>query len=173
VYSRLKSSSALLQSEDRAENLVVRHHRAEALGRIEAAGLEAQPADAVGRAQLQALRPMEGQPGDDAAIALAFDQLVDETADLARVAAGLGRAFLGVVQLLDDLHRQIDVVFLELEQRGRVVHQHVGVEDVDAFAFGHHRVGDSEIGIGSWRSVIRNRLLQRARLGMPVRRGGS
>src|SRR5690606_33937755 len=62
---------------------------------------------------------------------------VEESADLARVAAGLRRALLGVVQLLDDLHRQVDVVLLELEQRGRIVHQHVGIQHVDALASGH------------------------------------
>src|SRR5690606_9238953 len=48
-----------------------------------------------------------------------------------------GRALLAVVELLDHLHRQEYVVLLELEQRGRVVHQHVGVEHVDALALGH------------------------------------
>ena len=67
----------------------------------------------------------------------AFDQFVEEAADLARVAADFGRAFLGVVQFLDHLHRQEHIVLLELEQRGRVVHQHVGVEHVDALASGH------------------------------------
>jgi hypothetical protein len=47
--------------------------------------------------------------------------------------------FLAVVQLLQHHHRQEHVVFLELEQRGGVVHQHVGVQHVDALASGHHR----------------------------------
>jgi hypothetical protein len=51
-----------------------------------------------------------------------------------RLASG---ALLAVVQFLHHLHRQVHIVFLELEQRGRVVHQHVGVEDVDALASGH------------------------------------
>ncbi len=122
-------------------DLVVRHHCAEALGRIETAGLETQLADAVGGAQLQALRARKRQAGSDPVGAFGFDQFVEETADLARVAAGFGGAFLGVVQLLDHLHRQEDIVLLEFEQRGGVVHQHIGVENVDALAFGHHAVG--------------------------------
>src|SRR5699024_2363753 len=80
----------------------------------------------------------EAQAGGDLVRALGLDQLVDETADLARVARGLGEALLAVVQFLDDLHRQVDVVPFELEQRGGVVHQDVGVEHVNPLAFGHH-----------------------------------
>ena len=127
-----------LQRQDRAEDGVVRDHRAEALARLEVAGLEAQQAGRVAAAQLQAVglaqrhAPVQPlQPG-------AFHQVVEESADLARVAAGLRRALLGVVQLLDDLHRQVDVVLLELEQRGGIVHQHVGIQHVDALASGHH-----------------------------------
>ena len=86
---------------------------------------------------MQAIGTVEGEPRGDLAGALDLDQFVEEAADLARVAAGLGGAFLAVVELLDHLHRQVDVVLFELEQRGRVVHQHIGVEHVDPLASRH------------------------------------
>ena len=142
----------LAQREDRAEDVVVRDHRAEALAGIERCGLETQLADALLAAQLQALRTRQGDAGGDLLRALRLDQLVEEAADLARVAAGFGRALLAVVEFLDDLHRQEHVVLLELEQRGRVVHQHVGVEHVDALAFGHH--GFPEGDASKWTVVL-------------------
>src|SRR3546814_5680777 len=84
-------------------------------------GLEAQQPDAARAAQLQPAGAFQAQAGGDLVGALRLDQFVDEAADLARVAAGLGRALLAVVQLLDHLHRQEYVVFLELEQRRRVM----------------------------------------------------
>ena len=68
-----------------------------------------------------------------------FDQLVEEAAHLAGIAARFGGALLAVVQLLDHLHGQVDIMFLEFEQRGRIVHQHVGIQYVDALASGHRR----------------------------------
>src|SRR5690606_14028371 len=112
-------------------------------------GLEAQYTAGAGAAQLQAARALQVQARGDAVGALGFDQLVDETADLARVAAGFRRAFLAVVELLDHLHRQVDVVLLELEPRGGVVHQHVGVGHVDPRAVvAQVRVGPS--GMWGW-----------------------
>src|SRR3546814_10342243 len=69
-------------------------------------GLEAQQPDAARAAQLQPAGAFQAQAGGDLVGALRLDQFVDEAADLARVAAGLGRALLAVVQLLDHLHRQ-------------------------------------------------------------------
>src|SRR5690606_19861815 len=127
------------QGEDGAEDAVVRGHGAErGLVLLRHRGLEAQAADAFGRAQLQAGGVGQPQPGRDAVRTLRLDEFIDEAADLARVARCLGHALFAVVQLLDDLHRQVDVVFLELEQRRRVVHQDIGVEHVHALAFGHH-----------------------------------
>ena len=129
------------QRQDRAENMVIRNHRAEPLAGVETLGLEAQLADAVGGAQLQAFGLRQGEARCDLVAAVGLDQFIDEATDLTRIATGFGRAFLGVVQFFDDLHRQKDVVFFEFEQGGGVVHQHIGVEDVDALAFGHHAVG--------------------------------
>ena len=64
----------------------------------------------------------------------ALDQLIQEAADLARIAAGLAGPLLAMVQLLDHLHRQVDVVLLELEQGSGVVHQHVGIQNIDTLA---------------------------------------
>ncbi len=58
----------------------------------------------------------------------AADDLVEEAARLARVARDFRHAFLVVVELLEGGHRHVDVVFLEAEQAGGIVHQHVGVE---------------------------------------------
>jgi hypothetical protein len=90
-----------------------------------------------GPAQLQPLRAAPADAVVDMRHALRLDELVEEAADLARVAARFGRAFLRVVQLFHHLHRQVDVVFFELEQRRRVVHQHIGIEDVDPLAARH------------------------------------
>ena len=128
-------------------------HRLAAPARFQRAGLEMQPADAFHATQLQAIGAAQHQSRGDLVGALRLDQLVDETADLARIAAGLGGPLLAAVEFLDHLHRQEHVVFLELEQRGRVVHQHIGVEYVDTLAFGHHVV---LLGVG-WGGKNRRR----------------
>src|SRR5690606_12360424 len=138
----------LLQGQDRAQDGVVGYHRAEALAGVEVAGLEAQAAGALGAAQLQPVRPLQRDPGGDLPGAGGLHQLVEEAADLPCVAAGLGTALLAVVEFLDHLHRQVDVVLLELEQRRGVVHQHVGVEHVDPLASGHGGAS----GQGCWRA---------------------
>jgi hypothetical protein len=82
-------------------------------------------------------------------------QRVEEAAHLARVARHLGHALLVGVQLFDGRHGQKDVVLLEAEQAGRIVHQHVGVQheqlavvvqagDLRGFAVGHSGVGGQE-----------------------------
>jgi len=55
-------------------------------------------------------------------------QLVERADDLARVAARLVVVLLELVQLLDHRERDDDLVLLELEDRLRVVQQHVRVE---------------------------------------------
>jgi len=57
-----------------------------------------------------------------------------------------------VVELFDHLHRQVDVVFGELKQRGRVVHQYVGIEHVGAFGLGCHQ-GWGRSGLGCIRAA--------------------
>ncbi len=63
----------------------------------------------------------------------ALHQFVDETAYLADVAGNLGEAFFAGVHFLQDDHGQVDIVLLKTEQRSRVVHQHIGVENEEAF----------------------------------------
>jgi hypothetical protein len=85
-------------------------------------------------------RPVGARQRDavvDVGDALGLDEFVEEAADLARVAAGFRRAFLGVVEFFHHLHRQVDIVLFELEQCRRIVHQHIGVEDMDALATRH------------------------------------
>src|SRR5690606_38648670 len=128
------------QGEDGAQDAVVRGNGAERRRvLLRHRGLEAQAADARLAAQLQSAGAGEPEAGGDLVRALGLDQFVDEAADLARVARGFRQALLAVVQFLDDLHRQVDVVLLELEQRRRIVHQDVGVQHVHPLALGHHR----------------------------------
>ena len=61
-------------------------------------------------------------------------QRIQRARNLARIARDFGHAFLVVVQFFQRHHRQIDVMFLEAEQRCRIVHQHIGVEHEQ---FGH------------------------------------
>src|SRR5690606_35437707 len=102
---------------------------------------EQQAAGRIRRPQLQAAGPGQADAAIELVAAVRLDDLVEEAADLAGVAAGFRVSLLGVVQLLQDHHRHEHVVLLELEQRGRVVHQHIGVQDVDALASGHGRLG--------------------------------
>ena len=59
------------------------------------------------------------------------DQLVELATDLAGTAGGIGGSFLEPVQLLEDDHRNEQVMFLEAEQAARIVHQHVGIKNED------------------------------------------
>ncbi len=68
------------------------------------------------------------QPPVDLLLGGIVDQLIEKAADLTHAARGFGKSFLVSVQLFEHDHRQIDVVLLESENRGGVVHQHVGVE---------------------------------------------
>ncbi len=55
-------------------------------------------------------------------------QLVEEPAHLAYVARRFGQALLAGVEFLEHVHGQVDVVLLEAEHRGGIVHQDVRVE---------------------------------------------
>ncbi len=79
---------------------------------------------ALGRRQLQAVV--------DLLLGGRVHQLIEEAAHLAHVARRLRQALLARVELLEHDHRDVDVVFLEAEDRRRIVHQHVGVEHEDA-----------------------------------------
>ncbi len=67
----------------------------------------------------------------------AVEQFVEAAADLPRVTRHLGVADLGRVEFLEHDHRNEQVVLVELEQCGRVMHQHVGVEHKE---LGRHAV---------------------------------
>ena len=54
--------------------------------------------------------------------------LIQEAGHLPRIARHLAHPLLVVIQLLQHRHRQIQVVLLEAVQRGRIVHQDIGVE---------------------------------------------
>ena len=148
-----RAGARLAQFEDRGQDAVVRHPAVGVRGLGGALrGLEQQAPDLRAAAQAQVLGPRQAQAGADATLAVSFDQLVDEAADLARVTRDLGRALLGVVEFFENGHRDEDVVLFEAEQGGRVVHEHVGVEHVDALAFGHHLGEVSRSGGGARRA---------------------
>ncbi len=65
----------------------------------------------------------------------AADQLIQNPARLAHVSRRFRHAFLAGVELLQNHQRQKDVVFLKAEDRRRIVHQHVGVEDEELVGF--------------------------------------
>ena len=94
----------------------------------QAAGLEEEPAGG------RLLAVIAGAPGRqlEAAVDLVLGgvrhQLVEEAADLAHVARRFGQALLAGVELLQHPHRHEDVVLLEAEDRGGIVHQHVRVQ---------------------------------------------
>ena len=92
----------------------------------------------------------------DRADVVVGEQFVEEAADLAHVARDFRDAALVGVELLEHHHRQVDVVLLEVEQRGRVVHQHVGVEDEQPFA------GDLRLARGHHAAALRVRRPRRA-----------
>jgi hypothetical protein len=113
------------QRAHHAQDLVVGLARGEAFGQGGGvqAGLEVQAALGILVAQLG-----QRDAGFDRVVVGVRDQGVQRARYLARVAGDFRHALLVVVELLERHHRQVDVVFLEAEQRGRVVHQHVRVE---------------------------------------------
>jgi hypothetical protein len=125
--SRPGAALGLAQALHHAQDLVV----GLALG--QAGGQLARPAAWSGRTACRRLRggrswPAGCRPGVEAAALVGVARRVQFAADLARIARHLAHALLVVVQFFQRDHRQEDVVFLEAEQRHRVVHQHVGVQ---------------------------------------------
>ena len=114
----------LAQTLDDAQDLVVRLAGRQAGGQfeVEPRGLKEQAATG----SALACR-IQGNPQGDVG-ARCGHQGVERAADLAAIARHFGHAFLVAVELFEHDHRQIDVVFLEAEQAGRIVQQHVGVQ---------------------------------------------
>ena len=85
-------------------------------------------------------------------------QRVQRTRDLACIARHFGHALLVVVQLFQRDHGQVDVMLLEAEQRGRIVHQHVGIQHEQlglAQLVGHAAGGRLGTGFGALGSGFR------------------
>ena len=147
-------------AEDRVVRAIARQLRERRVHRLR---LEEQPP---GRLRLGAAvgadggrrRARQRQAAIDVGLGRALHQLVEEATDLAHVARGLGQSLLPGVELLEHDHRDEDVVFLEAEDRGRIVHQDVGVEHE------HAPLGARGTGHG-------RRPTGRARLRAPLRRG--
>src|SRR6185312_1111088 len=113
--------------------------------------LEVQPTDGTATLELDALRIAQFQAFAKVVLLAKLDQFVEEAADLAAVARDFRGAFLLFVEFLQHGHRDEDVVFLETEQRGRIMQQDVGIESVDALASGHAEVS-SLVGGKRWRT---------------------
>ena len=135
---------ACLQCVRGCQNVVIGgragQRRREALA--EEFGLEEQPpAGGLGKAAAVLAEGVDGQAGVDLILVRAAHELVEEPAHLAYVARHLRHAFFAGVEFFEHHHRQEDVVFLEAEDRGRVMHQHIGVEHEQAgriaFALDH------------------------------------
>mmetsp|Transcript_6769 Transcript_6769/g.28486 ORF Transcript_6769/g.28486 Transcript_6769/m.28486 type:complete len:567 (-) Transcript_6769:681-2381(-) len=175
-----------LQCLNDAEDLVVRLALRQALGqgRVDQLGLEEELALGLtvpGAGQRQALGHLL-----DAAALEAGGELVELAADLADVAGDLGHALLVPVQLLQRDHGQEDIVFLEAEQRHRIVHQHIRVEHEElgftrrlAAAFGRSGLGGGlagrlgrQAGLGGCRAGGRGGQAQHLGAGRGGRCGG-
>ena len=126
----LAARMILLQGQGHAEDIVIRgiagqrNHRTEP-GR---AGLKIQSAPHC-RFAVWISRAGQRQTLLNLVLAGAGDQIVQKAASLPNIARHFRNAFLGAVQLFQHLHRQVNIVFLKAEQRSRIVHQHIGVED--------------------------------------------
>ena len=156
----LAARVGFLQMADHGEDLVVGLAAGQRRGQlaVDRLGLQEQ---AAGRL-LVALRRQRDAIVD---VGLAVvEQTIEEAADLTRVARDLRHALLVVVQLLERGHGQEDVVLLEAEQTGRVVHQHVGVQHEqlgvgvqlgDLGGFAHQGQGSGVEGSGKarWRAI--------------------
>ena len=139
----------LAQRNDGGEDQIVRNLAFFPGGsRLGLLRLEVEAADLGAAVELQPLRQAQVEALFDAPAVDVLDQFVDEAADLARVARHFRRAFFRRVEFLQHGHRQEYVVLLETEQGGRIVHEHVGVEYVDALASGHAMVTVWEIAGG-------------------------
>ena len=85
----------------------------------------------------QAVRFLQFQAVFEVVDVLALHHFANKAADLAHIAGDFGKALLGCVQLLQNHHGNEHVVLFEAEDRGRVVHQHVRVENIQAFLTFH------------------------------------
>ena len=116
---------ALLQEDDHADDVIVGLADRQARGQVtvDRLRLEIEAPDGV-----VGVVALERNPFGDGSRRVT-DDIVQKPARLARVARDFGNAALVVVQLLERHDRQKDVVLLEPEQAGRVVHQDIGVQD--------------------------------------------
>jgi hypothetical protein len=121
-----------LQRADHAENLVVGLALRQALDGFDLRELrlEIQAAQRFEAAQARQRNAFGNRPR-------VRDERVECTAHLTRVACDLRHPLLVVVEFFERHHRQIDVVFLEAEEAGGVVHEHVGVEHEELADFRH------------------------------------
>ncbi|OPZ10934.1 MAG: hypothetical protein BWZ07_02355 [Alphaproteobacteria bacterium ADurb.BinA280] len=134
-----RARALLAQPDDRQQDLIVPARITLVPRHTFAIRLKEQPADIAVRAQVQRLWAQQTESLMDIACAVSFNQFVDESTHLARIAGNFGRTLLPRVEFFQHGHWKIDVVLFEFEQCRRVMHQHVGVEHVDPLAVSHHR----------------------------------
>ena len=73
----------------------------------------------------------QGQSAIDLLLAGTLHQLVEKAADLTYVARRLRQTFFPCVEFLEHGHWNVNVVFLEAENGGRIVHQYIRVQHED------------------------------------------
>jgi len=83
----------------------------------------------------------DGQSSVDFLLVGTAHESIEKTADLGHIPRHFRHPFFALVEFLDHRHGQINIVLVEMEQGGGIVHQHVGIEDEEAgsvaIAFDH------------------------------------
>ena len=69
-------------------------------------------------------------------VILLCDQFIQQPADLPRGACCFAGALLESVKFFEHDHGNVEIVFLEAEDAGGIVHQHVRIEDEDFVLYG-------------------------------------
>ena len=127
---------------DGCENPVVALRKVEFSGEVLVKGLRFEPEAAL---RFGVAEKRERNPGIDFAV-VRFNQGVERAAHRTGVPRDVGKALLVVVELLERRHRKEDVVLGKAEERERVVHEHVGVENKEPrLTVGHARAALSSL----------------------------
>jgi hypothetical protein len=149
VAARMMAREVHGDREDLVVRLAVRKRRRQR--RRDRLGLQEQSAGGGAARFLVQRNPLHDGVGVGARVR--GHELVEKSRGLPRVSRDFGHPLLVGVELLEGEDRQIDVVFLESEQAGGIVHQHVGVE--------HEQLGRGRVA--GFRRLARGEKVQRGR----------
>ena len=150
-----------------AENQIVSAMAREVIRQAttEIARLEIEPPGRRRFAMTVGSRRGDRQAGVDLFLGDAANHVVEEAARLAGVARGFRHAFLVGVQLFEHDHGQENVVLFKAENCGRVVHQHIGVENEQSPGARFHRDLAASNTSAAWPSIL---TLRHSRRSLPV-----